>query len=504
MTEGNLMTTVLIAGATGMLGATIAAHLLDEEGVDVRLLVRTPRGDVDKAEMIDGLAARGATVVVGDVGDPASLDAATHGVDVVISALQGGRAVIVDGQIALAEAAERNGVRRFIPSDFALDLFAAPAGAPQFDMRKEADAAIDAMAFEVVHVLNGAFMDMMLDPKTAGIVNLADGSAQLWGTGDERFNLTTVDDTARFTAKLAIDPADVSGVRTVSGAQTTFNEIIAESERLSGTSLTKNVLGDADDLRRITAAADDPWSVVMQWYVLAMITVPPFARTDNDRYPNLRLTSLHDYLEAAHRAIHATAPPTPSASIDTDRTAAPQQPANESRAFVTTREEAPSYWLVDSLWSVLATAESTGGALTVLDQIMPRRSGPPPHVHDRLHEYFYLLEGQINFQIGDAVKAARAGSMLSIPAGTVHGFAVVSETARVLNLYTPGGFTEQISYLGTPATELRLPREDEQLAATSDQQNAYLTRSAELNTQRWLLPGEGQDLLAGDRDPFQP
>jgi quercetin dioxygenase-like cupin family protein len=179
-------------------------------------------------------------------------------------------------------------------------------------------------------------------------------------------------------------------------------------------------------------------------------------------------------------------------------------PSNNLQPFIATRDDAPSYWLVDSLWSVLAPAESTGGALTVLDQVMPRRSGPPPHVHDRLHEYFYLLEGEIHFQIIDGVQTARTGSLLSIPAGTVHGFAVSSETARVLNLYTPGGFTEQISYMGTPATELRLPREGEQIAASADRQNAYLTRSAELNTQRWLRPGEGEDLLVDERDPFQP
>ncbi len=90
--------------------------------------------------------------------------------------------------------------------------------------------------------------------------------------------------------------------------------------------------------------------------------------------------------------------------------------------------------------------------------------------------------------------------VLSVPTNTVHSFAVVSETAPVLNLYTPGGFTEQISYMGAPATELRLPREGEQLPPTSDQQNAYLTRSAELNTQRWLTLAEAEDLLADERD----
>ena len=40
--------------------------------------------------------------------------------------------------------------------------------------------------------------------------------------------------------------------------------------------------------------------------------------------------------------------------------------------------------------------------------------------------------------------------------------------------------------------------------ALHPQYNAYLTRSAELNTQRWLRPGEGIDLLTDKRDEFQP
>lgn len=168
--------------------------------------------------------------------------------------------------------------------------------------------------------------------------------------------------------------------------------------------------------------------------------------------------------------------------------------------FVASRESSSSYWLVDSLWSVLASAESTGGALTVLDQVMPRRSGPPPHVHERLHEYFYLLDGEIRFQLGTEVRTASAGSLVSVPPHTTHGFAVASETARVLNLYTPGGFTEQITYMGTPATDLRLPRAGEQVPVTPDRHNAYLTRSAELNTQHWTTPAEAEDLLADERD----
>lgn len=301
-----MTTTVLLAGATGMLGNRIAAHLLDQPDVDVRLLLRaSARREVAKAQAIDALEAAGATSVIGDVSDPASLDAATTGVDVVVSALQGGPDVIVDGQVALARAAVGNGVRRFLPSDFAIDLFSAPEGAPQFDARRRAASEIDALPMQVVHVLSGGFMDMMLDPAAAGLIDLHAGTVMLYGTGDELFDLTTVEDTARFTARAATDPTDLSGVRYLSGARASFNTIIAETERLTGTALTRTVLGSADDLRRTIAGAEDPWSVVPQWYLLCMLTVAPFPTNENERYPDARPTGLRDYLEQAHSALAA-------------------------------------------------------------------------------------------------------------------------------------------------------------------------------------------------------
>ena len=127
-----------------MLGSRIGQFLVGQPGVTVKLLTRTGSdSDADKRERIEPLLHRGAAIAIGDVSEQASLDDATRGVDVVISAMQGQRDIIVDGQIALATAAVRSGVRRFIPSDFAIDLFKAPAGAPQFEARTDADHEID-------------------------------------------------------------------------------------------------------------------------------------------------------------------------------------------------------------------------------------------------------------------------------------------------------------------------------------------------------------------------
>lgn len=220
-----------------------------------------------------------------------------------MSALQGGETVIVDGQIALAEAAADRGVRRFLASDFAIDLFAAAEVRPQFEVRRRAAAEIEALPMEVVHVLNGAFMDGMLDPTQPGLLDVSNGTVMLWGTGDEPFDVTTVDDTAKFAARVATDPEDRSGIRYVSGSRTTWNEVIAETEKLTGRTFTRNVVGNVDSLREIVAQAEDPWSVVMQWYVLAMLTTPPFPTTENDRYPDARPTTVHDYLAGVHPAM---------------------------------------------------------------------------------------------------------------------------------------------------------------------------------------------------------
>lgn len=173
-----------------------------------------------------------------------------------------------------------------------------------------------------------------------------------------------------------------------------------------------------------------------------------------------------------------------------------------AQPFAITRDEAKSYWQIGNLWSVLASAQSTGNSLTVVDQLMPRRSGPPLHVHERWHEFFYLLDGEIHFQVGDQLLTGSTGSLLSIPPGTPHSFAVVSETTRVLNMYTPGGFELLVESMGTPATTLTLPPEGAEAPPTEEQRSAFSQRASELASARGVEDVE--DLLAQERAPLGP
>ncbi len=161
----------------------------------------------------------------------------------------------------------------------------------------------------------------------------------------------------------------------------------------------------------------------------------------------------------------------------------------------------PSFWQLDILWSPLVTTEQTHGAYSLMEQLMPAKAGPPPHVHDHGDELFYILEGELALQLGDQVVDGTAGQLVRIPAGTAHSFAVRSETARVLNFYVPGMLDTQIAMLGTPAASFRLPTRADQHPASAEQHEAFSQRLHDLATQ---APSAQPDLLARYRSDSPP
>jgi hypothetical protein len=71
---------------------------------------------------------------------------------------------------------------------------------------------------------------------------------------------------------------------------------------------------------------------------------------------------------------------------------------------------------------------------------VPPGGGPPPHIHTREDETFYLLEGQIEFLLGEETIVAGAGDFVNVPRGTVHRFRNTgTETARMVLTFTPAG-----------------------------------------------------------------
>jgi quercetin dioxygenase-like cupin family protein len=77
-------------------------------------------------------------------------------------------------------------------------------------------------------------------------------------------------------------------------------------------------------------------------------------------------------------------------------------------------------------------------------ELGPRFEGPEPHRHDDHVDSFYVLEGEVEFQLGDEAVRAGPGTFVAAPPGIVHTFGNPGpDGARLLNMHSPdGGFAD--------------------------------------------------------------
>lgn len=290
---------ILLVGATGMFGGHIVRHILNHADARLRLLVR-PSDDASKKDSLKPLLERGAELVEADLMDRASLDRATQGIDVIVSAVQGGPDVIVDGQVALAESGMRNGVRRILPSDYALDIFkAVPGENMMFDIRRQAADAIAATGIEHVHLLQGAFMEMF-GPKM-GMFDYDAEIVTFWGDGNQIIDCTSVESTAQMLAYVALDREVASGKFAFAGDRISILDAAKVIEKQTGRTFKRHSLGTEADLRAAMVKAhkdkSNPFKSVMLGYQLYMLNGQT-ALTDlqNKRYPVVKLENFNQFI----------------------------------------------------------------------------------------------------------------------------------------------------------------------------------------------------------------
>ncbi len=119
--------------------------------------------------------------------------------------------------------------------------------------------------------------------------------------------------------------------------------------------------------------------------------------------------------------------------------------------------EGEALWFLGILATVKSSAETTGGAVAVIEHQAPRGAGSPLHVHSREDEWFYVLEGELTFWVGGEVSVAPAGTFVFGPKGIPHTFIVSSEESRFLLVTEPAGFERFMRAVGEPAARLEIP-----------------------------------------------
>ncbi len=112
----------------------------------------------------------------------------------------------------------------------------------------------------------------------------------------------------------------------------------------------------------------------------------------------------------------------------------------------------------------------TANAVAVVHLTVPRLSGPPLHRHSREDEWFYVLDGEMTFQVDGQRHVVGAGGSAFAPRGTAHAFQNFrEETGHILVMVTPAGlerFFEDVTKLNKD-----LPQPD--LAGTEKLMQSY-------------------------------
>ena len=85
----------------------------------------------------------------------------------------------------------------------------------------------------------------------------------------------------------------------------------------------------------------------------------------------------------------------------------------------------------------------------------------PLHIHHREDEGFWILEGELTFEVGEETIEASPGSFVFGPKDVPHRYTVDSGPARLLFILSPAGFEEFVYATSEPAKERALPRAPE-------------------------------------------
>ncbi|WHF51558.1 NmrA family NAD(P)-binding protein [Chryseobacterium gotjawalense] len=289
---------IAVAGGTGNLGGRIVKALI-ERGAEVRVLVRT----TSDAEKIGQLEKLGAKVLPINMTSEQEIATACSGASCVVSALAGLKEVVIDTQKTLLNGVVLAGVPRFIPSDYSLDFTKFNDGENRnLDLRRAFHTYLDAAPIEATTIFNGAFMDML----TAEFPMIIFKRKLIiyWGNVDHKLAFTTLDNTAEFTANVALDTSTPRYL-SIAGDQISPRETGRIMEELTGQKFRLFRLGGLGLLSLLIKIAKKlapgkteiyPAYQGMQ-YMRNMIDKRGLLKsTDNNRYPEVKWTTVEDFL----------------------------------------------------------------------------------------------------------------------------------------------------------------------------------------------------------------
>jgi uncharacterized protein YbjT (DUF2867 family) len=285
--------TVLVVGATGVLGMEVCRQLA-AAGKKVKGLLRTS----SQKEKVNGLHELGVETVTGDMKDPQSLYQAFQNVDAIIctatstiSHQEGDSIETVDlaGQLNVAEAASAAGVQHVVFISF-------PPMTPEFPLqsaKRAVENRLKSKNFTYTILQPTYFMEIWLGPVLG--FDCAHAKAVIYGEGKNKISWIAIKDVASFAVASIDNPAAQNAVIKLGGPDDlSVLDAVGIFEQESGQTFElQNVPDEA--LRAQIAAAPDSLGKTFSGLMIGLNEVGTIDMKETLRNFPIQLTSVREY-----------------------------------------------------------------------------------------------------------------------------------------------------------------------------------------------------------------
>ncbi|ESW28972.1 hypothetical protein PHAVU_002G033300 [Phaseolus vulgaris] len=300
---------ILVLGGTGYIGKFIVKASTEAEHPTFVLIRENTVSHPEKSKLIETFKASGVTLLYGDLHDHESLVKALKEVDVVISTLGGQQ---IDDQVKLIAAIKEAGnIKRFLPSEFGLDVDRHNAVEPVVSfLAKKVNIrrATEAEGIPYTYICSNAFAGYFLP--TLGQQNVTApprDKVTILGDGNVEAVFVSEEDVGTYTIKAVDDPRTLNKTLYLRPPANvlTFNQLVSLWENKIKNTLEKVYIPE-DQLLKIIQESPFPANLMLALGYSMLVKgdctnyeiEASFGVEGSELYPEVNYTTVDDYLNA--------------------------------------------------------------------------------------------------------------------------------------------------------------------------------------------------------------
>ncbi|CAA0336131.1 NAD(P)-binding domain superfamily [Arabidopsis thaliana x Arabidopsis arenosa] len=300
---------ILVIGGTGHIGKLIIEASVKAGHSTLGLVREASLSDPNKGKTVQNFKDFGVTLLHGDLNDHESLVKAIKQADVVISTV--GSMQILDQTKIISAIKEAGNVKRFLPSEFGMDVDKSSAVEPaksafgrKLQTRRDIEAEGIPYTYLVTNYFAGYYLPTLVQLEP-GLTSPPRDKVKIFGDGNVKAVINKEEDIAAYTIKAVDDPKTLNKTLYINPPNNTLsmNEIVTLWEKKIGKSVEKIYMSEEQIFKSIQESPV-PFNVLLSINHAVFVkgdqtnfTIEPsFGFEASELYPDIKYTSIDEYL----------------------------------------------------------------------------------------------------------------------------------------------------------------------------------------------------------------